>query len=293
MKHEPPKHIAPLAEHAPTVIHDEYADETQLARWLRRGMEKGPKFWGLAIGSVVALTAVLYLVNAFSQGDPKRAIPWESLATAKDADERLKVAEEFPTSPAASWARLQVAGLRFNEATQKLTTDREEAVALLGRALELYREVEKSTSNRDPQARLAALGAARTLEARNELKDAIEQYQKVASTWPDTDEAKQATRLAEALKRPENVKFYEQLYSYKAPVAKMPAGGPGLFDSLLPKGHPPLDGPLPSPPDTSTGPIRVPGPDTKLPEALPDADAKPEAPKAGEIPDQPFAPDKD
>jgi len=214
------------------------------------------------------------------------------LTKAKDVDDRLKVAEDFPKSPAASWARLQVAGARFNEGVEKLTTDREAGVALLGRALELFREVAKSAARDTPQARLAALGEARTLEARNELKDAIEQYQKVAATWPRTDEAKQAARLAEALTRPENVKFYEQLYAYKAPEAKMPPGGAGMFDNIfpgLPKGHPPLDGPTPTFPDMPTGPIRVPSAEPKLPE-------NPFAPEGAtkgtdaELPATPFSP---
>jgi len=57
MKHEPAPRPKSPVEHAPTVIHDEYADETLLARWLRRGMEKGPKFWGLALSTVAVAAA--------------------------------------------------------------------------------------------------------------------------------------------------------------------------------------------------------------------------------------------
>ena len=279
MKHEPETRTNPAFEPPSAVIHDEFADETLLARWLRRGMEKGPKFWGLALGTVAVGGVVLYLANALSQADPAVAKPWEALAKAKDADDRLKVAEEYPKSPAASWARLQVAGLRFHEGVDKLTTDREAAGALLRTAGELYREVGKATDKDAPQARLAALGEARTLEARNELKDAIEQYRKVADTWPDSDEGKQAARLADVLKRPESAKFYEQLYAYKAPTARMPGGGRGLFDSLLPKGHPRVNGAMPDLDlDLPTGPIRVPEADSKTDDA----------PK---LPDNPFAPD--
>ena len=274
MKHEPEPRTKPAFEPPSAVIHDEYADETLLARWLRRGMEKGPKFWGLALGTVAILAALLYLLNGLAPATSANAPSWEALARAKTADDRLKVAEEFPQSPAASWARLQVAGQRFNEGVDKLTTDREAAGALLRTAGELFGEVEKASDRATPQARLAAMGAARTLEARNELKDAIAQYRKVADTWPDSDEGKQAARLAEILKRPESAKFYEQLASYKAPTARMPAGGRGLFDNFLPKNHPPLDGPLPVLPD---GPIRVP---------VPDAKSADDAPK---LPDNPFA----
>ena len=70
MKHQPDDRAKPTLDPSTAVIHDEYADETQLARWLRRGMEKGPKFWGLVAATVALATAVFYLVNGLSQGDP-------------------------------------------------------------------------------------------------------------------------------------------------------------------------------------------------------------------------------
>ncbi len=93
---------------------------------------------------------------------------------------------------------------------------------------------------------------ARTLEARNELDKAIKQYEKVAKTWPGTDEARQAEHLAQELQRPESVAFYKELYAFKAPeVTLPPMGQRGL--NLLPN-HPPINGPtvpaslLPPPP---------------------------------------------
>ena len=77
------------------------------------------------------------------------------------------------------------------------------------------------------------------------------------------------------------MKFYEQLYAYKAPKAQIPAGGRGIFDNFLPKGHPSIDGPMPELP---TDPIRAPEAAPKLPDdpfAAPKVEPgpKPDAPK--------------
>ena len=74
-------------------------------------------------------------------------------------------------------------------------------------------------------------GAARALEARNELPEAIEQYRLVATKFPNTPEAKQALELAKALEEPVNVTFYKELYAYKPPAS--PGAGSG---SLIPPG---------------------------------------------------------
>ncbi len=80
------------------------------------------------------------------------------------------------------------------------------------RALELFDQVVREAPKDSPQARAAALGKARSLEARNELSKAIEQYELVAKTWPATPEAAEATELADALEKPEAAAFYKELY---------------------------------------------------------------------------------
>ena len=86
-----------------------------------------------------------------------------------------------------------------------------------------------------PQARAAALGKARTLEARNEIAKAIDQYQLVEKTWPGTPEATQAKRLAEELKKPEAAAFYKELYAYSpTKVTLPPLGTQNLDMPLLP-----------------------------------------------------------
>src|SRR5205823_6078123 len=132
----------------------------------------------------------------------------------------------------------QAASDYYLQGFNDLPSNREVALPMLRQALTLFEEVVRSAPQDSPQARAAALGVARTLEARNELEKATAQYQKVASTWKGTAEAAAAERLIKALSRPENVAFYKEFYASNTRPAEvsLPPGGRGSMD--LPLGHP-------------------------------------------------------
>jgi hypothetical protein len=80
------------------------------------------------------------------------------------------------------------------------------------------------------------LGKARTLEARNELARAIEQYQLVTKNWPDTPEAAEAQELLQALQKPEAAAFYKELYAYSPTKVTLPSEATEKFDFPPPGG---------------------------------------------------------
>lgn len=144
---------------------------------------------------------------------------------------------------------LSAASESYQEALTRLPADREAAAPLLSQALDTYREAGEKAHDDPVLKRLAELGIARTYEARNELADAIAQYEKVAKDWPGTDDAKAATERAKLLRDPETVAFYEKFAAYKPPTTPtLPPRGTSRFD--LPLGHPALDslklGPIPT-----------------------------------------------
>jgi len=198
MKDEP----RPVHEHehaTPTVIHDPEEDMTILARWLQRGMEQGPKFWLLLIGSAVALLVVASLLGGLSMGTSANGQAWIDLIPAKTAEDQLKVARTHPNTPVADWARLQAAFEEYRSGLEALTDPKQRdllAKTRLDKALELFRQVAKDAPKESPQSRGAAFGVARTLEARNDLAEAIKQYQFVVKAYPDSPEAKQSAGLA-------------------------------------------------------------------------------------------------
>src|SRR5690606_3661243 len=127
--------------------------------------------------------------SLFSSRSRSGSAVWTRFDAAKNADDLIKVAEDFPDTPGASWARLQAATRLFATGVDDLPRNRDAALENLKKAIDLFEEIEKSAPKVSPQAVTAALGKARALEARNERPEAIEQYKRVAETWPDSPEA--------------------------------------------------------------------------------------------------------
>ena len=304
MKDEPRSPTRHQLDHAvPTVIHHPEEDLPQLARWLHRAMENRTRFWGLIVGLVVVVIGLTVLTTGFSLGRSTSDEAWMKLETAKTAAERVEIAKEFSKTQAGSWALLQAATEYYNQGFSDLPSNRDAAMPALKQALDLFKRVESESAPESFQARVAALGVARTLEARNELDKAIRQYEKVARTWKDSDEGRQAEQLVRLLRRPESVAFYKELYTYKAPEATLPPlGREGIG---LPSKHPLLDSPtvpaslLPPPPPSppasplapaasGTGQPSLPGlPSDIFAPAAPETKA--EAPET-ELPSDVFAP---
>lgn len=235
-----PKH---LQEHAaPTVIHHPEEDETLLAQWLRRGIEKGPTFWLLLAGVVAVVVVVAFVIQSLGAGNAVVDDAWTNLMLASSPEERLKAAE-IP-GPASSWAYLQAAEGRYQEAFNDLPANRDAALPMLTKAYDLFEKaLEKSPEGKDvPQRRLASMGMARTLEARGDLESAIKRYKDIARDWPTSDEGKRAEQLAAILQKPEAAKFYRDFAAFKPESFTLPPRGTGGLN--LPSGHPALDGPM-------------------------------------------------
>ena len=300
---QPPVHQLEHAE--PIVIHHPDQDMTILARWLQRGMEQGSRFWLMAGAGLVALIALSVLVSGLSAGKAVGVEAWNDLTQAKTAEDRLKIADAHPKTPVADWARLQAAYEEYDNGLVDLTTPgkKESAGPRLKKALELFRQVAKDAPKDSSQALGAALGVARTLEARNELPEAIEQYRQVAGTFPKSPEAKQALALARALEEPENVMFYKELYAYKPPAT--PGSTLSGLESMIPPplipgmtpnfGSAPGTGPKSFIPDIDAPPPSTTTPTIEAPKAEPSKPATPiiEAPKAEPAkPTEPASPPK-
>ncbi len=213
----------------PTVIHDPEEKMTTLGRWTHR-LLKNPQTaatWGAVIVAGLLVSVVAW--NLIGSGSRTSDV-WNQLEGAKKAEDRIALAKENPTSPAATWALLQAATEIFNQALADMPNNRDVAGPMFKRAFELFDQVAREAPKDSAQARVAALGKARALEARSDLPKAIEQYRLVAKTWPTTPEGKEAAQLADSLEKPEAATFYQELFSYAPTKVTLPPLGTGSLD---------------------------------------------------------------
>jgi hypothetical protein len=234
-------------DHAvPTVIHDPEEGMNTLGRWVHRALREPRRYLGWPATIVIGLALLLIAWNLSAGRGSSVSEVWTKLDTAKTTSERVEVARANPKSPASTWALLQAATEYFNQALADLPNNRDVALPTSQKALALFEDVVKEAPHDSAQARVAALGKARVLEMRNELSKAIEQYERVANDkdWRDSPEASEARRYADALKDPQAVAFYKDLYDYSPTKLNLPPFG----SETLPL---PGSGPPPVPPPSA------------------------------------------
>jgi hypothetical protein len=245
----------------PTVIHDPEEKMTALGRWTHRALQKPKKYWGWAAAIAGGLFTLVVIWNLATGGRSRASEVWARLEATKDLGDRVELAKDLPNSPVKTWALFQAGTEYYDQALRDLPQNREVAGPISKKALDLFEQVERDAPRDSPQARAAALGKARTLELRNELPKAIAQYQLVVEKWPGSSEAAQAQRLAQALKEPEAVQFYKDLYAYSPTKMTLPPFG----SESLP--IPGVSAPVPATtPKTSSQPAITPD---SLPEVFP------------------------
>ena len=143
-------------DHAePTVIHHPEQDMTVLARWLQQGMEQGTRFWLLLGGVVLALVAVAAVSSGLVAGKAAGSEAWTELTQAKTPEDRLKIADSHPNTPAAGWAKLLSAREEYETGVDDLTTPgrKELAGPRLKKALDLFQQVAKDAGKDTSQGR--------------------------------------------------------------------------------------------------------------------------------------------
>ena len=210
-------------DHAvPTVIHRPEEKMTALGRLTHHVLQDPRKYSTWALTLLLGVLAVIVIWNLSSGGRTQSSAAWSKLEMAKKAEQRVDVAKEYPNSPVSMWALLQAATEFYNTALADLPNNRDVALPLFKKAIDLFDQVAAEAPKDSFQARAAVLGKARSLEARNELSKAIEQYELVAKNWPGTPEAAQAKQLAESLQKPEAAAFYKELYAYSPSKVQLP-----------------------------------------------------------------------
>jgi tetratricopeptide (TPR) repeat protein len=257
MKKQPPRARTPSSlptrhqfDHVvPTVIHNPEEKMTALGRFTHHAMQEPRRYLGWPTAIIGGLFLVVVVWKLATGGPSEVSQAWVRLDTAKTPGDRVELVKDYPNSPAKTWALLQAATEYYNQALADLPNNRDSAMPAARKALDLFEQVQRESPRDSVQARAAALGKARTLELRNDLPKAIEQYELVAQTWPGASEAEEAKGYAEALRDPQAVAFYKDLHSYSPTRVTLPPYGSETL-------------PFPAPGGTSTTPSPAPPPGT-------------------------------
>jgi tetratricopeptide (TPR) repeat protein len=222
----PPITVRHQLEHAvPTVIHNPEQNMTALGRLTFHVLQDPRKYSTWALSVLLGILAVIVVSKFSSGGNARSSEAWSKLETAKKVEERVEIAKQYPKTTAATWALLQAASEYYVDGFDDLPRNPEVAIGNFKKAHDLFDQVYREASKDSFQARVALLGLARSLEARNDLPKAIEKYELVASSWPGTPEAAQAKQLADALRVPAAADFYKQLYAYSPTKVTLPPMG--------------------------------------------------------------------
>ena len=193
--------------------------------WINRLIERVKPYSTLAV-----LLAILVLVSILGwrwwnhQSSTEAAQAWDDLFGAMDSGNPSlvsQVAESRPDSRVGQWSAVVAAEMYLNKGCQELFRDKLNAGQDLRKAVTEFSAV-LSTSRTPAIRQRATFGLAKACEAltgtpqsQGDLEKAIENYQLVASTWPDGPYAKEAALRAEDLQRHDMREFYDKFAKYE------------------------------------------------------------------------------
>lgn len=230
--------------------------ENDLHRLAEHARERSrPFFDRFGVPLLLGLAAVLIVIAAYvwwsKRAAADRGEGWDALAAAFRAPDATAenfgaVADAYPESKAAVWARLYEGEARLGTGIESLFSDKEGAVRDLTDAQEAFEDVLDQPKLDDEVKVRALYGLARSLEASSDgdLKPAIDRYEQIVKEFPGSVYEDLAQERVESLSLPEAKDFYAWFSKAKptlqdplmrpqdgsAPISipGLPAGGPEL-----------------------------------------------------------------
>jgi len=135
---------------------------------------------------------VLLLIAAFvfykNNSGSANAEGWSALTSAQNAEDLASVADSYKKTPVGQWAKLRVGEQYMQSGLTLMFTDREAGKADLEEAQNAFNELLNDSKTPDVIRERALYGQATVLETTSgaDLKPAIETYQKLLSSFPNT-----------------------------------------------------------------------------------------------------------
>ena len=160
-------------------------EKNELADRLASGIESTRSYLPIILGGLGVLLVLAVAWGIYgSYSRSQASLAWTDFyfnLTRAEADAFVDVAEDYPNSPAASWAR-QIAGDNYlQRGIAALYRDKSEATELIGKAIDAFEEVEQQARQPDLRAK-ALLGLAQAHESLGEIDQAADYYQQLSKT---------------------------------------------------------------------------------------------------------------
>lgn len=184
--------------------------QNELGRRLTTWTERIEPHTNKILAGLLAITVGVVLVMVLRRaGAANTAKVWTEFYECRTAADYETFVEDFPASPATSWARVEAARQRMMDGYRLSLTNRSDSVKALKKAQEHYRAALQGDA--PPEIRERALaGLAMSDEALcdGDTKPVIEAYKKLLQEFPETYYKKWAEHRIELLGKPETSEFY-------------------------------------------------------------------------------------
>lgn len=279
-KPEAPQHPEHHFQHDP--------EQTSLERFLNNALERIEPYsnqilLGFLVVTVLAVGSIIWVRG--SQASTSAA--WQDFVACRVPDDYAKLAEDFPGTTLAAWARLQEARGRLEDGLNVALVNRKTSDEHLQEAKKAYEALLQDRASIPAEVHEEALyGIATTLEALSDGNNdpAVKAYEELITAYPNSQHRKWAESRVETLKTGASQEFYAWFRKQNPSPADRPL--PKDFNlspsSPLDSAFPDLK--LPVGPDAKSTAPAAGAPAAETPVTLPAADAVAPAAPATETP---------
>jgi hypothetical protein len=184
----------------------------KLAHWIAAAEPYGQMILAGVVAVLVLIFAYLYMSARQTQ---RLAEGWDQYFVAFNSQDGTKlaaIAESYPRTPVAEWARLMTADMMLAQSIQQLFTDKANAVQEIRRAADLYTQLFQN-SNEPVILERTTFGLARAYESLGELSKARAPYEAVVKQGGAL--AGLAKERLEDIDRTEVKEFYDWFAKYE------------------------------------------------------------------------------
>jgi hypothetical protein len=219
----------------------------ELADWLGTWMQKlAPYSRAITAGVIAVAALVAFSIYLQSQSVERQRAGWNNFFQAINSNESGEleaVANQFSGAPVSVWSRLLLADTELGRGIEMMFSDRAAGKERLRNARQSY--LTASTEASDPMLRERAIfGLARANEAlgeREDLDQALANYQRLVDEWPEGVFAEEARQRIEELNK-ESTREFLDWFAQQSPspgrgfLPGTPGVGPGFDSGSLPTG---------------------------------------------------------